>query len=291
MIEHKDDRGAARAGTVRLGGDLSVRRMAYGAMRLPGPRVWGEPADPEAARSVVRRAIELGVNLIDTAGYYGAHVADRIIAQALHPYPDDLVLVSKVGAARGDNGSWTVALRPEEIRSEVEGDLLHLRVEQLHLVHCRYMDESAVPLEESVGALAELRAQGKIRHIGLSSVSLEQVLAVRDIVPVVSIQNQYSVSDRAGEDVLDFCTQHGVVFMPFFPLGVGKVARAQGALRAVAERHGATTTQIALAWLLARSPMMVPIPGTSSLAHLEENVAAAAITLTGADMRELDAAG
>jgi pyridoxine 4-dehydrogenase len=278
---------AGAAGTVVLG-DLAVNRMGFGAMRLPGPRVWGEPANPDHARAVVRRAVELGVQVIDTAGYYGDHVADRIIADALHPYPNGVVIVTKVGAARDPDGSWHSAARPEEIRSAIEDDLIHLRLDHIDLVHCRYSLDCGVPLAESLGALVRLRDEGAIRHIGLSNISASQIAEGLGLVPIVSIQNRYSVSDRDHDDVLDTCTEQGIPFMPFFPLAIGEVARASGALASVAERHSAAPAQIALAWLLARSPIMLPIPGTGSLDHLEENVAAAAIELSSEDLVELN---
>jgi aryl-alcohol dehydrogenase-like predicted oxidoreductase len=278
---------AALAGKIRLG-DLTVNRMGYGAMRLPGPGVWGEPVDRDQAKAVLQRAVALGVKLIDTAGYYGAHVADRLIADALYPYPPDLVIVSKVGAARDAHGGWGPAARPEQIRAEIDDDLRALRLERLDLVHCRYAEMSGVPLSESLGALIDLRDQGKVRHIGVSNVSAGQLAEAQGITEIVSVQNRYSVTDRADEDIVDLCSEQGIAFMPFFPLGIGELAQGQGALAAVAERHGATPAQIALAWLLARSPVMLPIPGTSSLAHLEENVAAAAIRLTDEDLAELD---
>jgi aryl-alcohol dehydrogenase-like predicted oxidoreductase len=256
-------------------------------MRLPGPGVWGEPADPENARAIVRRALDLGVNLLDTAGYYGAHVADRLIAEALYPYPTELVIVTKVGAERDADGSWHTAARPEQIRAAIEDDLKHLRLNRLDLVHCRYTATSGVPLAESVGALAILRDEGKVRHIGVSNVSVLQLTETQRIVPIASVQNRYSLMDRAGEDVLDACTERGIAFMPFFPLAIGELARRQGSLSVIAGRHQATPAQIALAWLLARSSMMLPIPGTASIAHLEENVASAAIHLTEAEIAEL----
>jgi aryl-alcohol dehydrogenase-like predicted oxidoreductase len=283
-----NDHPAGAAGTVVLG-DRRVNRMGFGAMRLPGPRVWGEPANPDNARAVVRRAVELGVQVIDTAGYYGDHVADRIIAEAIHPYPGGVVIVTKVGAARDPDGSWRPASRPDDIRSAIEDDLIHLRLDRIDLVHCRYSSESGVPLSESLGALVELRNKGIVGHIGLSNISAPQLAEGQQLTPIVSVQNRYSVSDREHDDVLDACTAQGIPFMPFFPLAVGEVARASGALASVSARHGATPAQIALAWLLARSPIMLPIPGTGSLDHLEENVAAAAITPSSEDMAELNA--
>jgi aryl-alcohol dehydrogenase-like predicted oxidoreductase len=266
---------------------MTVNRMGYGAMRLPGPGVWGEPPDRDRAKAVLRRAVELGVNLIDTAGYYGAHVADLLIAEALYPYPPHLVIVSKVGAARDAQGGGGPAARPDQIRAEIEGDLKALRLERLDLVHCRYVESSGVPLGESLGALIDLQIDGKVRHIGVSNVSAAQLVEAQRMTEIVSVQNRYSATDRDDEEVLDRCSRQGIAFMPFFPLAIGELARGQGALAAVAERHQATPAQIALAWLLARSPVILPIPGTSSVAHLEENVAAAAIRLTEEDLAEL----
>jgi pyridoxine 4-dehydrogenase len=281
-------RPAGAAGTVQLG-DLTVNRMGFGAMRLPGPRVWGEPASPDNARAVVRRAVELGVQVIDTAGYYGDHVADRIIAEALHPYPPGVVIVTKVGAARNPDGSWRSAAHPAEIQEAIEDDLIHLRLDHIDLVHCRYSSESGVPLAESLGALMQLRDRGTIGHIGLSNISASQIAEGQELVPIVSVQNRYSVSDRENDEVLDICTRQGIPFMPFFPLAIGQVARAAGALASVAELHDATPTQVALAWLLARSPTMLPIPGTGSLDHLEENIGAAGLELSTEDLAQLNA--
>ncbi|MBV9281784.1 MAG: aldo/keto reductase, partial [Chloroflexi bacterium] len=262
---------------------------AYGAMRLPGPGVWGEPADREGARSVLRRALALGVNLIDTADYYGDAVANRLIAETLYPYPEGLVIVTKFGAARGPDGSWRPAARPEELRAACEDNLRHLRLERLDLVHIRYSEGSGVPFAESVGAAADLRREGKIRHIGVSNVSPTQLGEAQAVAPLVSVQNLYNLADRRAGALLDACTAQGIAFMPYFPLAIGELARAGGPLPAIARRHRATPAQIALAWLLARSPVMVPIPGTSSLSHLEENVAAAALRLGKEDLASLRA--
>lgn len=278
---------AARAGTVMIGGDQVVNRLGYGAMRLPGPGVWGEPADPDQARAVLRRAVDLGVTLIDTADYYGDSVANRLIAEALSPYPTELVIVTKIGGARGTNGSWHAATAPDQLRAACDDNLRRLRLERLDLVHFRYMEGSGVPLAESLGAMAALRAEGKIRHVGISNVSLAQLDEAQAIVPIASVQNLFSISNRRGEDVLDACTARGIPFMPFFPLAIGEVTRAEGPLQSIAAAHDATPAQVALAWLLARSPVMLPIPGTSSLAHLEENVAAAALRLTDDEMATL----
>ena len=285
------DAPAALAGSLSLGGDLVVNRMGYGAMRLPAPGVWAEPVDPDAARKLLRRAVELGVNLIDTAGYYGDHVADRLIAEALYPYPDGLVIVTKVGAGRDADGGWHVAARPQEIRRAVEDDLRALRLERLDLVHCRYTGDSGVPLSESLGALVDLQAEGRVRHLGVSNVSLAQLVEAQRMTSIVSAQNRYSIADRRGEDVLGACEEPGIIFMPYFPLGIGELTRARGVIASVATKHGVTPAQVVLAWLLARSPVMLPIPGTASLAHLEENVAAAATRLDDKDLSQLDGIG
>ncbi len=290
MVTLNQHINAAAAGTWMLGGELPVYRMGYGAMRLPGPDVWGEPEDPDAARAVLRQAVTYGVNLIDTAWYYGPHVADRLIVEALHPYPADLVLVTKLGGARGADGSWVSAARPEELRAACEEELRALRLDRFDLVHFRNMGEhSDVPFAESFGAMVDLQREGKIRHLGVSNVTLANLREAQAMASVVSVQNLYNLVHREAEDVLDACTQDDIAFMPFFPLMVGQVGRAEGAVAAVAAARGVTPGQIALAWLLARSPATILIPGTSSLAHLDENISAAAIRLTDAEMVSLDA--
>lgn len=287
---------AAAAGTFELDGDLSVRRLGYGAMRLPGPGVWGEPEDPEGARAVLRRAVELGVNLVDTAGFYGPEVADRLIAEALRPYPEDLVIATKVGVGRGPDGSWNPRARPEELRADVEGDLGRLGLERLDLVYLRLgdgmiLEHSGVPVAESFGTLVELGKEGKIRLLGLSSASVEDFEEAKKVAPVAAVQNLYNLANRRSEDLLETCEQEGVAFVPFFPLGIGELAKAEGSVAEVASRHGAAPSQVALAWLLRRSPAMLPIPGTSSVAHLEENVAAASLDLSEEELGELANAG
>jgi aryl-alcohol dehydrogenase-like predicted oxidoreductase len=278
--------------TIRLG-DLEVRRLGYGAMRLPGKDIWGEPDDPERARRVLRRAVELGINFIDTAWYYGPLVSNRLIAEALHPYPRDLVIATKLGGKRLPDKGWAPALRPEELRQGAEEDLRTLRLERLDVVHLRHMPASRVPFLESLDALLALQAEGKIRHLALSNVGVREIELARARTPVVSVQNMFNVSGGGGEiarfthsevddpeGVLDFCTRNDIAFLPFFPLAVGNVAKAKPALSAIAGAHQATPAQIALAWLLARSPVMLPIPGTSSVEHLEENWDARRIALT-----------
>lgn len=289
--------------TLRLG-DLEVRRLGYGAMRLPGKEVWGEPDDPAGARAVLRRAVELGVNFIDTAWFYGPLVANRLIAEALHPYPSDLVIATKLGGKRLPDRGWAPAARPEELRAGAEEDLRTLRLERLDVVHLRYIPGSGVPFLESLDGLRALQAEGKIRHLALSNVSAREIALARARAPIVAVQNMYNVGGGGGEmarfahaevdnpeGVLDLCTREGIAYLPFFPLAVGNVAQARPALAALADRHRATPAQIALAWLLARSPVMLPIPGTGSLAHLEENWDARRIALSPADMAAIAGGG
>lgn len=269
--------------TLRLG-DLEVCRFGFGAMRLPGNDVWGEPANPDAARDVLRRAVELGINFIDTAWYYGPFVSNRLIVEALHPYPRDLVIATKLGGKRLPDKGWANAARPEELRSGCEDDLRSLRLERLDVVHLRHAQASGVPFAESLDALIALKAEGKIRHLALSNVSRGELQAALARTPIVAVQNLFNVAGGGGklakithaevEDpdaVLEACTAQGIAFVPFFPLAMGNIARVRPALVEVARSRGATPAQVALAWLLARSPVMLPIPGTSSVAHLEEN--------------------
>ena len=282
--------------TVRLG-DLEVQRLGYGAMRIPGKDVWGEPDDPARARKLLRRAVELGINFVDTAWYYGPHVSNRLIFEALHPYPRGLVIATKLGGKRLADKGWAAAARPEELRQGAEHDLRVLHLERLDVVHLRFMPSSGVPLMESLDALRAMQAEGKIRHLALSCVNAEQVEAALARTPIVAVQNMFSVSGGGGmiaklthaeveapEAVLDLCTARGIAYLPFFPLVIGNVGKEQPALAAIAARHGASPSQIALAWLLARSPVMLPIPGTSSLEHLEENWDARRIALSPEDM-------
>jgi pyridoxine 4-dehydrogenase len=259
---------AARGGTFLLAGQLRVNRLGFGAMRIT--------EDLEQGRRVLRRAVELGVNLIDTAEFYGPGVSERLIAEALQPYPDGLVIATK-----------GLPPHPRRLREAVEGSLRRLRVDRIDLYQLARINPG-IPAEDQVGALAELREQGKIRHVGLSEVRTDQLQAARAIVPVVSVQNRYSLADRAWEDVLDYCEREGLGFLPWFPLAAGRLTEAGGALVETARRHGATPAQVALAWLLRRSPVMLPIPGTSSVAHLEENVAAAALQLDDNEFEALD---
>ena len=279
---------AATAGTVKLG-DLTVNRMALGAMRLTGPGVIGEPADPDNALEVLRRAVKLGVNFIDTADSYGPEVNERQIAEALHPYSDDVVIASKGGLIHERAGDWRRDGRPETLRASCEGSLQRLRVERMDLYQLHSVDPS-VPIEESVGTLAELQQEGKIRHIGLSNVDARQLAQARQVATIVSVQNRYNLVDRHSEGVLEACERDGIAFIPWFPLGFGDLTRGGGRLADVAATKGATQAQVALAWLLRRSPAMLPIPGTSSLQHLEENVAAASLGLTDSEFAELSRA-
>lgn len=279
---------AATAGTATLG-DLTVNRMAFGAMRLTGPGVIGEPADPANALAVLRRAVELGVNFIDTAASYGPHVSERQVAEALHPYPDDLVIATKGGLQHESAGEWIRDGRPENLRASCEGSLQRLRVDRIDLYQLHAVDPR-VPIEESVGALVELQREGKIRHIGLSNVDSRQLAQAREVATIVSVQNRYNLVDRHSESVLETCEREGIAFIPWFPLGFGDLTRGGGRLADLAASRRVTQAQVALAWLLRRSPVMVPIPGTSLLEHLEENVAAASLELTDAEYAELSRA-
>ena len=272
---------AAESGTFRIGGDLPVHRLGYGAMQITGPGVWGPPADPARAVAVLRRAVALGVTLIDTADSYGPAVSEELIARALHPYPADLVIATKAGFERGGPNRWQTNGRPEHLRAACEGSLRRLRLEQIPLYQLHRIDPR-VPAADSLGELARLRSEGKVRHVGLSEVSVAQLEHARTVVPIVSVQNRYNLAERGAEDVVDACERAGIAFLPWYPLLTGRLAEPGGPVAAAASRLGATPAQVALAWLLRRSPVMLPIPGTSSVAHLEENVAAGALRLTDA---------
>src|SRR6478752_1594983 len=271
---------ASASGTYVLGGDLPVHRLGYGTMQLTGPGVWGEPADRAEAVRVLRRAVELGVTLIDTADSYGPYVTDALIREALYPYPDDLVIATKVGFTRQGPGQWVPVGRPEFLRQEVELNLRHLGVERIDLLQLHRIDPK-VPLEDQIGELATLQSEGKIRHIGLSEVSVEQIKKAQQIATIVSVQNLYNLANRKAEDVLNYAEQENIAFIPWFPLATGQLASNGSPLVELAQQHDASPSQLALAWLLHRSPVVLPIPGTSSVAHLEDNVAAARIELTG----------
>lgn len=281
------DVSAAGDETITVG-DMTVKRMGYGAMRLCGPGVWGWPDDRENALRVLRRAVELGVNFIDTADAYGPQVSEEQIAQALYPYPAGLVIATKGGNTRPGPGQWVPDCRPERLQGCCEASLKRLRLDAIDLYQLHTVDQK-VPWAEQVGALRDLREQGKIRYAGLSNVTLEQLIEAREIVPVVSVQNRYNIAYRAeSEPIVDYCERERLAFLPWFPLGNNTGAIAENTeLRAVAEAHGASVQQIALAWLMARSPMMLPIPGTASVEHLEENVRAAAIELDGQELARL----
>jgi pyridoxine 4-dehydrogenase len=272
--------------TFKIGGDLKVRRLGYGAMRITGDGIWGPPDDPESAKLVLRRVLELGVNLIDTADSYGPEVSENLIAEALHPYPDGLVIATKGGLRRTGPGQWPEDARPERLRECCEGSLRRLRLERIDLYQLHRPDPK-VPLEDSLGALKDLQDEGKIRHIGVSNVSAEQLERARAVVDVVTVQNRYSLVDRHSEDVLDACEAAGIGFIPWFPLATGNLARPGGPLDELARAHDATPGQLAIAWLLARSPVVLPIPGTASEQHLEENVAAGELELESQEFEHL----
>ncbi len=275
-------------GSFTLGGDLEVGRLGFGAMRITGSGVWGEPEDPRSARELLRRVPETGVNLIDTADSYGPEVSENLIAEALHPYPADLVIATKGGLERAGPGRWTPSCRPDRLRHCCEGSLRRLKLERIDLYQLHTVDPK-VPIEDSIGALAELQDEGKIRHIGVSNVSGEELERARSIVEIVSVQNRFNLSDRASEDVLEACTRDGLGFLPYFPLAVGRLAQPGGPVDEIARTHQATPAQVALAWLLSLSPVALPIPGTSSLAHFEENLEAGELELSEEELAGLAA--
>lgn len=275
---------ASLSGTISLGGELTVNRLGFGAMRITGDGIWGPPKDRAGALAVLRRASELGVNFIDTADSYGPGVSEELIAEALFPYKKDLVIATKGGWNRPGPNQWTHDSSPEHLRKAIEGSLKRLRLERID-VYQLHTPDPVIPFDASVETLAELRSQGKIRLVGLSNVTREHVERAQKIVPIVSVQNRYSFADREWDSVVDYCEQHSIAFIPWFPLGAGKAA-AQ-ALSKIAKAHQVEPLQVALAWLLQRSPIMLPIPGTSSVEHLEENLAAGAVRLTAEEFREL----
>jgi aryl-alcohol dehydrogenase-like predicted oxidoreductase len=278
---------ATPAGEFTLGGDLTVRRLGFGAMRITGAGIWGDPPEREGAIAVLRRTVELDVNLIDTADSYGPEVSENLIAEALYPYPNDLVIATKGGLTRDGPGSWHRDGSPQHLREACEGSLRRLRVDRIDLYQLHAVDPR-IPYEESVGTLKELRDEGKIRHVGVCNVGIDELGRARAIVPVASVQNRYSLTTRDSEHVLEACESDGLGFIPWFPLDAGQGPGV--AVEEVARRHRATARQVALAWLLHQSPVMLPIPGTSSIEHLEENVAAASLELTEEDMATLEAA-
>jgi pyridoxine 4-dehydrogenase len=275
--------------TFTIDGDLEVRRLGFGAMRITGRGIWGPPDDPENAKAVLHRVLELGVNLIDTADSYGPEVSENLIAEALHPYPEGLVIATKGGLRRTGPGQWPRDAHPDRLRECIEGSLRRLRVDRIDLYQLHAPDPR-VPLEDSLGALRNAQQQGKIRHIGVSNVSLEELERARAVVEVVTVQNRYNLVERQSEDVLDACEAAGIGFIPWFPLATGDLARAGGPLDELAQAHDATPGQLAIAWLLARSPVMLPIPGTASIPHLEENVAAGELALEPDELDRLAAA-
>lgn len=286
-MQHTGQRPAEASGLFTVGGDLKVYRLGFGAMRITGEGVWGPPANKQEAINVLRRTLELGINLIDTADSYGPEVSENLIAEALYPYPKDLVIATKGGLTRPAPYEWVPDGRPQYLRSALEGSLRRLRVDHIDIYQFHRPDPK-VPFEDSVGELAKMKSEGKIRHVGLSNVTIEQLARAQKIVPIVTVQNRYNLVDRASENmtaadaeaIVDICARQGIGFIPWFPLATGELARPGGPLDQIAKRYNATPGQIALAWLLQRSSTMLPIPGTSSVKHLEENVMGAAIKLT-----------
>ena len=278
---------AKKSGEFLIGNDLRVTRLGFGAMRITGDGIWGAPSNRAEAIRVLRRAVELGINFIDTADSYGPGVSEEIIAEALHPYPAGLVIATKGGYARPGPNQWVEDGRPEHLRAACEASLRRLRLDQIDLYQLHRIDPT-VPVEDQLDALRHLRAHGKIKHIGLSEVSVKQIQHARTIVPIVSVQNRYSVTDRGSEDVLEYCEQEKLGFIPWFPLAAGRVSGSESPIGRIAARWKATPSQVALTWLLARSPVLLPIPGTSRVEHLEENVAAAELKIDANKMQELD---
>jgi aryl-alcohol dehydrogenase-like predicted oxidoreductase len=271
---------AGTAGTIDVGGDLTVNRLGFGAMRITGDGIWGPPADRDEAKAVLRRAVELGVNFIDTADSYGPHVSEELIAEALHPYPEDLVIATKGGLERTGPGQWPVNGRPEHLIEACEGSLRRLELDQIPLYQFHRPDPE-VPLEDSIGALVSLKEQGKIRHIGLSNVTEDQLRSAQRLTPIASIQNRFNVADRHSESLIGLCEQEQLIFLPWAPI---QNLDDNAAVQELAQHHDATPRQIVLAWLLSRSPAILPIPGTGTVSHLEDNIAAAAIKLTPAEV-------
>jgi len=280
---------ASASGTFSIGKDLPVNRLGYGAMRITGDGVWGEPKDLNAARKVLQHAVELGVNFIDTADSYGPEVSERLIGEALAPYAPGVIIATKAGLTRQGPNKWLPVGRPEYLTQQVEMSLRHLKVERIDLWQLHRIDPK-VPVEESLGAIKKLVDQGKIRHVGLSEVKPHEIDRARKVIDIVSVQNRYNIGDREHEDVVDYCTQHNIAFIPWFPVAAGKLAQPGGKLDAVAKEHGATVAQLSLAWLLRRSPVVLPIPGTTSIKHLEENLASAQVTLNDSEWKQIEEA-
>jgi aryl-alcohol dehydrogenase-like predicted oxidoreductase len=286
MTSTTTDRPVAASGTFTLGGDLTVHRLGFGAMQLTGEGIWGEPKDRDECIRVLRRAIDLGVDFIDTADSYGPYVSEDLIAEALHPYPEGLVIATKGGLTRAGPADWRAVGRPEYLRQCVEMSLRRLKVERIDLYQLHRVDEQT-PIEDSLGELKAMQDEGKIRHIGVSEVEVDTITKMRDLVEVVSVQNLFNLTDRQHDDVVDYCEKERLGFIPWFPLATGKLAGEGGPLDDAAGNHGSSPSQLALAWLLRRSPVMLPIPGTSSVAHLEDNCAAAGIELSDEEYDEL----
>jgi pyridoxine 4-dehydrogenase len=275
------------ARTFKIGGDLEVNRLGFGAMRLTGKGIWGEPKDVDEAKRVLKRAVELGANFIDTADSYGPDVSERLIGETLSPFPKGLVIATKAGLTRQGPDQWLPVGQPAYLHQQVEMSLRFLKTDVIDLWQLHRIDPK-VPVEESLGVIAKLQQQGKIRHVGLSEVKPHQIEQARKVVTIVSVQNLYNVSDRQHEDVLEYCEKHGLAFIPWFPVAAGKLTQPSGTLGVIAKRRGATVAQLSIAWLLHRSPVMLPIPGTSSVAHLEENLKSAEILLSSAELKEIE---
>jgi pyridoxine 4-dehydrogenase len=290
MTDIPESNLVSASGTFDIGGDTTVNRLGFGAMQLTGEGVWGDPKDPDEAVRVLRRAVELGVNFIDTADSYGPFVAELLIKRALYPYPDGLVIATKGGFTRSGPGQWAVVGRPEYLRQQCHLSLRHLGLERIELYQLHRIDPQ-VPLADQLGTLVELQQEGLIRHIGLSEVTVEELVQAQRHATIVSVQNLYNLANRGAEPLLDHCTEHGIGFIPWFPLATGELADPGGPLSEIAGAQGATPSQLALAWLLERSPVMLPIPGTSSVSHLEENLAGATIQLTDEQFDALTRAG
>lgn len=279
----------ATVSTFKLGGELEIHRLGFGAMRITGEGIWGEPKDREAAKQVLRRAVELGVNFIDTADSYGPAISEILIGEALAPYKPGVVVATKAGLTRQGPNKWLPVGRPEYLTQQVEMSLRHLKLDRIELWQLHRFDPK-VPVEDSLGAIKKLQAEGKIRFVGLSEVTVEQIEQASKVVQIVSVQNEYNLGNRKSEKVLDYCQEHNIGFIPWFPVAAGKLAQPGGKLDEIAKKHDATVAQLSLAWLLHRSPVMLPIPGTSSVAHLEENLKAADLQLSDSEWQELEAA-
>ncbi|MGN6627332.1 MAG: aldo/keto reductase [Tepidisphaeraceae bacterium] len=282
-----ESRPATQSGTFSIGGDLPVHRLGFGAMQITGPGIWGEPADREESIRVLKRTGELGINLIDTADSYGPYVSEELIREALHPYAKGLVIATKAGLTRTGPNKWHPVGRPEYLRQECEMSLRRLGQERIDLFQLHRIDPK-VPADEQFGLLRDLQKEGKVRHVGLSEVSVKEIEAARKIVPIATVQNRYNLADRASEEVLDYCTKHNIGFIPWFPLATGELAKPGSKLDAVAHSLNATPAQVALAWLLHKSPVMLPIPGTSKVKHLDQNTAAATLKLDDKTIQDLD---